>query len=282
MRGFASRTAKFLPAALVALVVAALPGSVPAWAAPQAPAGYVTDKAGILNSGDAAATSSSLQGFDQQTGNQVVVWIDNTLPAGQTVESFAQDAFNSWGIGQKDHNNGVLFVVFVRSHLTRIQVGTGLTGLLSDALAANIINGQVLPRFRAGDYSGGVSAALTGITGAIKGTAAAPIFPVSVPGPTTALHHGNAGVFALVGSLGLFLLVVLGSVVGRGRRRGPGWGSGWGGSPYYYNNAGYYAGGFRSSNFVAGSGSAGGSGFSGGGFSGGGGSTGGGGATGSW
>lgn len=237
-------------------------------AAPPAPAGYVTDKAGVLNSGAAAAMNSSLQGFDQQTGNQVVVWIDNDLPAGQTIDAFAQDAFNTWGIGQKDRNNGVLFVVFVRSHLTRIEVGTGLTAVLSGAGAANIINTQVLPRFRSGDYTGGVSAGLTGITGAVKGTAAAPIFP-TVPSTPTSFHHGNA--LASIGFIAVFMaIVVFGLVWGRRRVRGY-----WGTNPYYYNHRGFSRGGFPS-------GSSGASGFSGGGFSGGGGSTGGGGATGSW
>jgi uncharacterized protein len=247
-------------------------------AAPPAPSGYVTDKVGVLDSGAAAAMNSSLQGFDQQTSNQVVVWIDNDLPSGQTIDSFAQDAFNAWRIGQKDHNNGVLFVVFVRSRLTRIEVGAGLTGVLPDTAAVSILNGQVLPRFRSGDFTGGVSAGLTAITGATRGTFAAPIFPVTVPGAATSPHHGNTGVILPV-AVGLFVLIALGMAFG-GRRRHAGAGY-WGAHPYYYNNGGYFGGARYDDDRGASPGSSG-SGFSGGGFSGGGGSTGGGGATGGW
>ncbi len=279
-------TAALLLLAIAAAGPAAVGLAAASLAAPPAPTGYVTDHAGVLDAGSAAAMNAALQGFDQQTGTQVVVWIDSDLPSGQSIEAFAQDAFNAWGIGQKDRNNGVLFLVFVRPHLDRITVGSGLGATLTDARASAILAQDVAPRFRAGDYVGGVSVALTAITDATRGTFAAPVFPRPAPAAYAppASHHTSPavvlGVIALFGAFFIFLVALA-------RRSGDrGQGGYWGGNGAYYHRGGYFLSGIygdgRSAWGGSSMGSSGSTGFTGGGFSGGGGSTGGGGASGSW
>ncbi|MCE9648707.1 MAG: YgcG family protein [Parvibaculum sp.] len=213
--------------------------------APPKLTGRVVDEAHVLTGTDAANIEAQLAAHEKATGNQVVVATVGSLQ-GRDIESYANDLFRAWGLGQKDKNNGVLFVVAPTEREMRIEVGYGLEGTLTDALTSQIIRDMVIPRFKAGDIPGGIEAG----TGAILKVLGGGTLPVS-----TREEDNWQGAIPVLIFFGIWLLIVW-NARKRGRR-GPGiW---WGGG----------GGGF-------------GGGRGGGGFSGGGGSSGGGGASGRW
>lgn len=184
---------------------------------------------------------------------------------GQAIEDLAVHVVETWGLGQKDRNNGVLLLIALKDRKARIEVGYGLEDRLTDALSRRILEDQLFPAFRKGDYAAGVLATCDGIIAATRGAyVAAPRKRRSTPHLALLVPLVILVVFILIGLQG-------GSgMTGRGRRRyyrsGPFW---WGGGGL--GGGGYGGGGF---------GGGGGGGF--GGFSGGGGLSGGGGASGSW
>jgi uncharacterized protein len=259
-------------AVLSALVVCALLGGggagAPAAARlPPPPTSYFTDYAGVVPAADAARLEAKLDAFQKQTSNQVVVAIFPELPS-PSLEDFTIRTAESWRAGRKDLDNGVVFFVFVRDRKMRIETGYGLEGALPDAIASRILNEEVVPHFRAGDWAGGIEAGVDGIIAATKGEYTAPP-PKKAPGISPL-----AVILILLFVLLFFWLAAQGSRQGydgrtydrRGWRRGGWWGGG-----------GFGGGGFGGGGFGGGLG-----GGSGGGFSGGGGSFGGGGASGSW
>lgn len=98
----------------------------------------------------------SLQ-VEQETTAELAVVTVTTLE-GMTVDEYANRLFNQWGIGKRGTNNGVLFLTAPGERRTRIEVGYGLEPLLTDGLAGEILDTQVIPFFKAGDYSGGILA----------------------------------------------------------------------------------------------------------------------------
>jgi uncharacterized protein len=233
---------------------------------PPPPDHYFNDYAHLLPEAEGHRLDDKLRRFDEDTSTQIVVAIFPKLPS-PSLEDFTFRTAQSWRVGRKGLHNGAVFFVFVADRKMRIEVGYGLEGALPDALAFRILDEQVRPRFRSGDYAGGIEAGIDAILAATRGEyTAAP--RQERRGPST---------FALVVALVLLLLFiglvprVLGAGnagwtygAGGGRRRRYGGGPWWGG------------GGF------GGGGGWGGGGFGGGGFSGGGGSFGGGGASGGW
>src|SRR6478752_10033379 len=142
-------------AALVALFVLL----TPAWAAPKFPAltGRVVDDAGILSSQTKADLTGKLAALEQKTSRQLVVVTLSSLQ-GYEISDYGYQLGRSWGIGQKGTNNGILFIVAPNEHKTRIEVGYGLEPIVTDAFSWVVIQTQVLPKFRQGDFNGGVQA----------------------------------------------------------------------------------------------------------------------------
>jgi uncharacterized protein len=197
----------------------------------------------------------------------VVVAIFPELPS-PSLEDFTIRTAQAWRAGRKKLANGVVLFVFVKDRKVRIEVGYGLEGALPDITAKRIIDEQIVPRFRAGDYAGGVEAAVDAIMAATRGEYKAE--------PATGTSSG-AQWLCLLFALFIIVFVIQSTrhASGRGRRRrGPAWwwGGPWGGGGWSSGGGGWSTGG--------GGWSSGGGG--GGGFSGGGGSFGGGGASGSW
>ena len=136
---------------------------------PPKPARYVTDNAGALSADRAEALNSKLEQYERDTSNQILVWIDRSVPENFTLEDFAVRAFKKWGVGQAKKDNGAALFVFVNDRKLRIEVGYGLEGVLPDAIANRIIQEQIVPRFRANDYPGGIEAGVDGMIAATKG-----------------------------------------------------------------------------------------------------------------
>ena len=240
------------------LVVLAFAGLAAGPPVPPAPTRFVTDKAGVIAPDVAVRLEALLSSFEKDTSNQFLVFTESAVPDGTTLEEYTVLCAQAWKAGQTQRKNGMILFVFPGSRKARLEVGYGLEGAMPDALARRVLDEQVLPRFRAGDYSGGissgVSAAIAATKGEYKGTGQARGQPRgrSIPTPL------------LLALAFLFFFVILPAL--RGARRGYS----------YIGRGGWGSGGF------GGFGGFGGGGGGGGGFSGGGGSFGGGGASGSW
>ena len=152
----------FRPAVLAALTMAFLAFVLavsPARAAPTFPAltGRVVDDAHILSPQTQAELTQELAALEQKTSRQLIVV---TLPSlqGYEISDYGYQLGRAWGIGQKQTNNGALFIVAPSDRKVRVEVGYGLEGVLTDAMSNVILQREVLPRFRQGDMQGGVVA----------------------------------------------------------------------------------------------------------------------------
>src|SRR5208282_1090877 len=107
--------------------------------------------------------------FERETSDQVVVAIYPTMQSDSSVEDYTVRVAQSWHAGLKGKDNGVVLFVFVDSHQLYIQVGYGLEAVLPDVTCQQIISNEITPRFRSGDYDGGMTAAVNAIMAATKG-----------------------------------------------------------------------------------------------------------------
>ncbi len=154
-------------------VIAAACGILLVWistvlAAPEFPqlTGRVVDQAGLLDAGTRASLTDKLEALEKQTTDQLVVVTLKSLK-GETIETYGYQLGRHWGIGQKEKNNGALLIVAVEERKVRIEVGYGLEGVLTDALTKLIIDSAIVPRFRAGDFPGGITAGTTDLITAL-------------------------------------------------------------------------------------------------------------------
>jgi uncharacterized protein len=147
-----------LAVAFILISLALLVASA-AIAAPTFPklTGRVVDEANLLSAQTEAQLTAQLADLEQKSSDQLVVVTLSSLQ-GYEIEDYGYQLGRAWGIGQKGQNNGVLLIVAPSERRVRIEVGYGLEGILTDALASTIIQAAVLPRFRAGDMEGGVVA----------------------------------------------------------------------------------------------------------------------------
>src|SRR5579871_2710726 len=118
--------------------------------------GRVVDQANIIPADTSAAIESKLADLESKSGIQLVVATVKSLE-GQEIEPYANELFRFWKLGEKTKNNGVLLLVAPNEHRVRIEVGYGLEGTLTDALSKVIITNAIAPRFKTGDFGGGIS-----------------------------------------------------------------------------------------------------------------------------
>ena len=139
-----------------------------AYSSPGKASGYVNDFANILDAGTKTTLEQKLVGFETKTSHEVTVV---TIPSldGDYIENYAEKLFKEWGIGKKDVDNGILFLVAPNDREVRIEVGYGLEGALVDSEANTIIQDYVLPEFKADNYAGGIVAGVDGIITATEG-----------------------------------------------------------------------------------------------------------------
>ncbi len=132
--------------------------------------GRVVDEAEILSAPARERIGHMLQAHERTTGNQIVVLTTNGIGS-ESIEDFAVRIFESWKLGSRDKNNGVLIVVAPQEHRMRIEVGYGLEGTLTDVAAGRIVRNLMTPRFREGNYDVGVEAGATAIIQILDGRA---------------------------------------------------------------------------------------------------------------
>lgn len=129
---------------------------------------WVHDEANVLSAQGKAELEAMLKYERDSTSNQIAVLIVPSLD-GDDISRYATEVFEKWKLGQAKKDNGVLFLVSINDRKMRIEVGYGLEGVLTDAVSSRIDRNEVAPRFRAGDFDGGVKAAVGAIIQVIKG-----------------------------------------------------------------------------------------------------------------
>jgi len=282
-----------LPRALLAAALLFPPAYTAAEIAVPPLKARVTDLTATLTSDQRAALEQKLAALEARKGSQVaVLLVPTTLP--ETVEQYAIRVFDQWKLGRKGMDDGVLLLVAKNDRKLRIEVGYGLEGAIPDAIARRVMDEDIVPLFKRGNFYGGISAGTDRVSKLIEGESMPPPKHTTAPGSgwstetffigfiilamaSQLLHSllgrflgaGVAGIAAgIVGYVlaGLAAAAVIGLVafvislfIGATGRHGSGWSSG----------GDWSSGG---GNWSSG----------GGGFSGGGGSSGGGGASGSW
>src|ERR1700731_3478240 len=117
--------------------------------------GRVVDQAGVMSADSRSAVEAKLKDLEDKSGIQLVVATVKSLQGGD-IETFANELFRTWKLGEAKKNNGVLLLVAPAERKVRIEVGYGLEGTVTDALAQVIIASAMVPSFKANDYPGGI------------------------------------------------------------------------------------------------------------------------------
>ena len=235
--------------------------------------GRVVDGANLLDPTKETALTDKLAALEKQSGRQLVVATIADLQ-GYDIADYGYRLGRAWGIGDKEKNDGALLIVAPNDRKLRIEVGYGMEGILTDALSSRIIRTAITPRFKAGDYPGGIAAGVDEI-GTLMTLPPEEAKALAAAAEKDARKQSSGG----SGFMLVFWMIVIAFIILSMLRRG-GKGQryrGGGGPPVILWGPGDFGGG------GSGWGSGGGGGWSGGGgFSGGGGSFGGGGASGDW
>jgi uncharacterized membrane protein YgcG len=128
---------------------------------------FVTDAAGVVTAADKVALDTELTALEQDTGWEVyVVTVPNM--GGAAVERYAQEVFVHYGVGKKDKNNGVLFLVAKDERKARIHTGYHAESVITDAMATRIVREHVAPKTKANDWSGGIAAGTRAVAATIR------------------------------------------------------------------------------------------------------------------
>ena len=241
---------------------------------PPKPATLVTDYTNTLAPGDVQLLENKLVAFDDSTSTQIAVVIIKSVGE-YDINDYAQKLGRTWGIGQQGKNNGIVVLVALDDHKISIQTGYGAEGAVTDANTNEIITNDIRPRFKQGDYYGGLNAGTDDLMKLMKG------------------EYKGTGKHAATGDSGgsyailIFIVIIIIIIIFRSRGGGGGHiiGGRGGASPFWWFLGGALLG--RGSGgwggFSDGGGGFGGGGGDSGGFGGfGGGDFGGGGSSGSW
>ncbi|MEN0054973.1 MAG: TPM domain-containing protein [Mucilaginibacter sp.] len=234
----------------------------------------VTDYTNTLSADDKQKLETKLVAFNDSTSTQVAVVILKSVGS-YDINAYGVALLRKWGIGQKDKNNGILVLVALGDRKVSIQTGYGAEGSLPDIITQEIIQNDIKPRFRQGDYFGGLDAATSSIIKYTKGEYKAD------KKQSKAVKGGGSAMILII------IVIVILIIIFRNRGGGGGGRQIIGGrgaaSPFWWFLAGNMLGGGGRSSGSDWGGFSGGGGSSGGGFGGfGGGSGGGGGSSGSW
>lgn len=125
--------------------------------------GWVNDYESVLREDEQAELEALLTTLEAETGHEIVlVLVDNFRPY-QDVSEYATALGNEWGIGKTDQNNGVIFLVSLNKKVIRIATGTGLQASLSDQFCQEVINNQIIPKFKNQNIFGGIKIGLEAI-----------------------------------------------------------------------------------------------------------------------
>ncbi len=172
----------------------------------------VTDQTATLTAAQQAALEQTLQAFEARKGSQLAILIVPTT-APETIEQYALRVAEQWKLGRKKVDDGAILVVAKNDRALRIEVGYGLEGALNDATSKRIVSEIITPRFRQGDFYGGISAGVDRIIRVIDGEPL-PEPTGKSPGETVDIQQYVPVIFILALVVGGVLRAVLGRFPG--------------------------------------------------------------------
>jgi uncharacterized protein len=160
--------------------------------------GRVVDQTGTLSSGDIASLNQTIRSFEARKGSQIAVLIVPTTD-GEAIEPFSLRVAEAWKIGRKKIDDGAVLVIAKNDRHLRIEVGYGLEGALTDVTTKRIIDEEITPKFKSGDFAGGVSAGLNKMIRIIDGE--------KLPEPQPPHWQLQTGLFDVDAMFNPFLLI---------------------------------------------------------------------------
>lgn len=180
---------------------------------PQENETWVTDMAGILTDETEAQLNQIITDLEAANGAEMaVVTVPQTAPSASP-KAFATELFNHWGIGKEEQNNGVLFLISVNERRVEIETGYGIEAMLPDAQVGHVIDTQITPRFKQGDFDGGTVAGTQAIAAALADTvpstdssSSSPLDQTTRSQPAISSPH-NSGALSLGTVLGGFIML---------------------------------------------------------------------------
>jgi uncharacterized protein len=261
-------------AALVVVALAAAVAHAEPFVVPPLDA-RVVDPANHLTATERKEIDEMLAGFRERTGVPIVVFIPESL-AGNTIEDVAYQTFNTWKLGDKDKDNGVLVVIAIAERRARIEVGDGLGGALTDLQSNDIIRNKMAPLLAAGQLRQAIDAGYIAIASAIQ---ADPTVVKPRAGSGSSPSSSCSGDWMSYVMFGLMALIVISMFRRRGGPGGPRRGGPRRGGRWFGGGIGGWGGGLGGGGGGLGGGGFGGGGGGGGDFGGGGGHSGGGGSS---
>jgi len=170
--------------------------------------GYVNDYAHLLSAPQASALNQELRDFDNRTTIEVAVVTVNSIGS-ENPQDYAVNLANYWGVGKRDKNNGIIFLIAMQSHDIWIEAGSGLSSQFSDSQIQEIVDSAVIPQFRAGRPDLGVINGVHSIISHFGGSSTSQNAPISGSSSRN-VDIGNPNFFKLAASL--LLLLLLGSL----------------------------------------------------------------------
>lgn len=178
--------------------------------------GRVVDSAELLSPTVRNALSARLKAHEDATGNQIVVLTVPTLE-GDSIEPYAVRVFETWKLGKKGKDNGVLLIAVPKERKLRIEVGYGLEGVLTDAVTSRIIRNVIAPEFKAGNFDQGMDAGVNALIGQLEGKgadalpepAATKSAAASMPKPSMSMGERFLFGAFIFGIIGLFTVIAL-------------------------------------------------------------------------
>lgn len=175
----------------------------------------VTDLTGTLGAAQKRSLEAKLAAFEAQKGSEIAVLIVPTTKP-ETIEQYSIRVAGQWKLGRKGVDDGVLLLVSKEDRELRIEVGYGLEGAIPDALAWRVINEVIVPRFRAGDFYGGLDTGVDALTGLIRGEP----LPAARAAPAVDLGGNALHALFVVAAIAVMIAYGLGALVGRAAAAG--------------------------------------------------------------
>lgn len=151
--------------------------------------GSVTDTAGLLTASERSSIEQKLNALRERTGTQIAVLTVNTTGS-RDIESYAEKVFNQWRLGRINIDDGILLLVASDDRAMRIEVGYGLEGAVSDAVANRILKDYFIPNFKMGNYAGGINDTVDALIARVRNE---PLPPVTTPAFFIAKQAGPVG-----------------------------------------------------------------------------------------
>lgn len=168
---------------------------------------YVNDFAGVLSNDTKSNLMEKLTKFNHDGNGQIVVVTTNDFGGYDSIDSYSNALFNEWGIGSKDHDNGLLIVVNPTSRKIRMEVGRGFEGTIGDLTATKMIKQYAVPELKQNDYNAGIINLVNASAEKLNGVSAND-GELGFAGDNSNNNNGSIKWFMLCGCIAVILLLL--------------------------------------------------------------------------